>query len=357
MRRAAGRLSLLIAGYVGVVLFFGTRIYLEHVYYGEKAIPLSRAVMHAAIDWAAWLVLGPLVWWLARRTVFDRRRWALAAVAHLIACPVVVAAAVAAKIGLVLSLGIDVDLSTAQAEFHGAFMTYWVIVLGVVVLRTREELRDRELRSSRLRATLDKARLHALQAQLRPHFLFNALNSVVSLIHEDPEGAEHMVARLGVLLRSSLDHDLESSVPLAREIEFVRTYLEIQCVRYGDRLAATFDVAPELLDLRVPFLILQPIVENAVEHGCRRGSGEAVHVAAECVGARLRLTVTDDGKSVSSTDEESKDGEGIGLKNVRSRLQIACGPDSRVDSGPLEGGGWRVVLEFPARRASGDPSS
>jgi signal transduction histidine kinase len=205
----------------------------------------------------------------------------------------------------------------------------------------------RELAVSRLESELAQARLQALQAQLHPHFLFNAFNSISALMHRDVEAADRMLARLGELLRRVLRRSGAPFVTLHEELEFVQLYLEIEQARFGERLQVSVDVEPGAREAVVPHLLLQPLVENAVRHGIAQTvAGGRVEIAARVEdGATLALEVRDTGRGLPPG--WTPDAVGVGLSNVRSRLeQVYRGAHSlQVDGFP--GGGVRVRLRLP----------
>jgi LytS/YehU family sensor histidine kinase len=186
--------------------------------------------------------------------------------------------------------------------------------------------------------------------ELNPHFLYNALNAISGLVRRsDRDGAVGMLARLGDLLRVTLNSDAEAEVPLERELECLELYLEIERVRFADRLFTETDVPAELNDALVPSLILQPIVENAVRHGIapvtRPGT---VRIAAERVGTELRLTVADTG---AGWNDRRNGREGVGLSNTRARLAQLYGDEAGLRAGPGLTGGTVVTLTLPYHAA------
>jgi hypothetical protein len=204
-------------------------------------------------------------------------------------------------------------------NFHVNLLTYWAII-AVRHLRDYDQgLRERELVASRLREQLARAELDALRMQLHPHFLFNALHSISALVHSDPARADVMLVRLSQLLRRAIQARTENEITLARELEFVRGYLELVAMRYGDRLAAEIAVPAALLSALVPNGILQPLVENAVVHGVEPSEQVCkVAVRAQRLGDALGLEVEN---SLSEQPTEHSHGAaGIGLANVRARL-------------------------------------
>lgn len=192
--------------------------------------------------------------------------------------------------------------------------------------------------------------------QINPHFLFNTLHAISSMVEDRPSEVHRMVARLSELLRYALDSTATQEVPLEKEIDFLRRYLEIQQIRFEGRLATHIDVESELSDALVPSLILQPIVENAIKHGASQTAEEVgtVWVTAELDGTDLVLCVQDNGPGLDDGDSLDEDEEGIGLENTRARLENLYGDDSRLLVEPdEERGGLRVEIRIPYH-ASGE---
>jgi len=223
-----------------------------------------------------------------------------------------------------------------------------VALMGIVVAI---EARRRAVRASiereRLRAAVAEQRLMALAGQLRPHFLFNALQAVSTLIHRDPAAADETLTKLSDLLRDVLRHRDSPYVRLGEEARYARTWLEIAKVRFADRLSFSVDVPADLHDLLVPLFILQPLVENALGHGIGGTIGGGhVTVRARREGGRLIVEVLDDGAGIAGTNLR----EGIGLTNTRERLEAAFGDQQRLLVLPAPGHGVLARLEMPVRR-------
>ena len=235
-------------------------------------------------------------------------------------------------------------LLLAVAGVIATYATHWQEALASswsVASRARRQLESQ----------LTKARLQNLKLQLRPHFLFNALNTVTALVHTDPRGAERMITGLSDLLRLSLHSSAEQEVPLSREVEILRRYLQIEQVRFQDRLVIAWELAEELGDVLVPNLILQPLVENAIRHGLApRAAPGRVTIRAVRLGDRLQLEVADDGVG---TDGEATRPDGVGLSNTRERLQSLYGDAQRLEIRTAAGAGFVVRIELPLRRAGG----
>jgi sensor histidine kinase YesM len=223
------------------------------------------------------------------------------------------------------------------AGFYGDMLAYWGAVGVIHAIEYYVESRERTLEATRL--ALDN-----LRAQLQPHFLFNTLQSISTLIHRDPAAADRMLTDLSELLRLSLRSPGSKEVPLREELEFLERYLQIMRVRFGDRLVIAVHAEPNVMDVPVPSLVLQPIVENAIQHGMAdRTDRGHVQVRAGRAGSALTLEVFDDGPGPSSTASSN----GIGLANTRERLRRLYGPDGRMDI--LQEKGFTVRLQIPLR--------
>ncbi len=226
--------------------------------------------------------------------------------------------------------------------------TYLPIVLIAHVVSYYQSLRDRELRTSQLQAQLEKARLQALKSQLQPHFLFNTLNSISALMLTNVEAADRMITRLGDLLRISLETAGTQMTTLSRELEFVTCYIEIEKVRFEERLKVSIDVAPETLDASVPHLLLQPLVDNAIKHGISKSmSGGEIRISARQDDADLHLEVRDNGPGFQ--DPGHSPSGGVGLRITRERLETIYGQEQSMELLNLPEGGVAVRVSIPLR--------
>jgi len=234
-------------------------------------------------------------------------------------------------------------MALAAPEF---LLIYLVLLLSTFAIDYFRKYRDRELRNAQLEASLQAAKLSALQSQLNPHFLFNALNAVSALMYRDVEAADAMLARIGELLRLTLAADGSHEIRLSEELELLERYLDIERIRFAERLAITVDVPDSALEAHVPPFALQPLVENAIRHGvARRSEGGKVLVSARRVDGRLQLRVVDDGPGLPA----EKVREGIGLRNTRDRLQQLYGTSQQLAFRKPDAGGLEVLMELPWR--------
>jgi two-component sensor histidine kinase len=233
---------------------------------------------------------------------------------------------------------------------------YWIVVLGYLGWHYYQAFRERERQAAALSIELAQARLQALRMQINPHFLFNTLNAISALIHENPDAADRMIVLLSQLLRRTLERSDMQEVPLREELEFLRGYLQIEQMRFPDRLTVMFDVDPNAQDLLVPHLILQPLVENALRHGILpREEAGRIEISARLAGAnRLELTVRDNGIGLPATRGTAKGG-GIGLPNIRSRLAQLYGDAQHFEIANAAAGGATAFIRIPCRPADHSP--
>ena len=217
--------------------------------------------------------------------------------------------------------------------------------------RSRRRARSRK-RSSK--PVWSEARLRTLEAELQPHFLFNTLHAISSLVHTNPDGADRMISRLSDLLRLTFDRSGAARVSLQEELEFLQKYLEIEQTRFHDRLSVQFDIDPDTLDAEVPRLILQPLVENAIKHGVSPKPGAGlVQISTRRQGENLWIEVSDNGVGLSA-GARARLRSGVGLSNTRDRLECLYGAAHRIEFSD-ETKGLAVRLEFPFRHAPAPP--
>jgi sensor histidine kinase YesM len=194
-----------------------------------------------------------------------------------------------------------------------------------------------------------EARLKTLEAELHPHFLFNTLHAISTLVHTDPEAADRMISRLSDLLRLTFDRSGAAGVPLKEELEFLQKYLEIEQIRFQDRLTVNFDIDPDTLDTDVPRMILQPLVENAIKHGIAPRSGQGlIQISARKQGDKVLIEVRDNGVGLSK-NARARFSNGVGLSNTRARLECLYGSEQRLDFAEGQGG-LAVQMLIPSLR-------
>ncbi len=330
--------------------------------YTGRTFSLQYLIRWQLIDCNAWALLTPGIFWLTRRFFPDGtgRTLLRGGLAHLGAATVCVflqpfISAVLQQ--LVPAFGMEIrgfaqTFSNSLNLFLGMVVfTYAQVVIVALMVESFRRYRSGRERTERLERHLAEARLEALQMQLQPHFLFNTLNAIASLIHVNPTQADKMVSRLGDLLRAALNHSHLHEVTLAEELAFLEKYLDIEQVRFGDRLEVRFEIDAAVRDVLVPNLILQPLVENAIRHGIsqRPGPGQILiraHSAAD--DTAVAIEVCDNGVGLEGSRVA---GSGVGLENTRARLDQLYGEEAfRLDLVPRREGGVRVALMIPLIR-------
>ena len=298
-----------------------------------------------------WTLVTPPILVLSRRLPFERRTWRAAIPVH--AAGLLGVLVIDGLAGMIVSPSVNGQtLSLWQQMWRWSYINAFFYAGVVVVEHAGRFYRlylDRRIQSSELEAQLSRAQLQALQMQIRPHFLFNALNTIAGLVRiDDKASAITMLAGLGDLLRLLLRSDGAQEVPVCQEIELIEHYLQIEQVRFGDRLAIDVHVDPDVEDAMVPNLILQPLVENAVRHGVGADAGRvAIHVRP--VGQTLRMEVCDSGDAPPQSGE---DGLGIGLANTRARLERLYAGAHRFELAHTRTG-TSAIIEIPLHRAPG----
>ncbi|HJU83637.1 MAG TPA: sensor histidine kinase [Holophagaceae bacterium] len=301
-------------------------------------IPWSFALTAWLTHFLTWGLLGMGIIPLLRRFPLDRRiqHWGIHILASVLGALVDVATSLCASLFLTWAEKTPpVPLferiqACFVSGFHPGLMTYWLFVGALVALDVFRRYKERELQASQLQARLAEAQLLALKMQLHPHFLFNTLHAISALMHSDVKAADRMLARLSDLLRLTLDQAGEQEIPLRQELAMLESYLEIERLRFQNRLRVKVEVPDNLLDAQVPTFILQPLVENALKHGIApRAAGGQVAIRAHHSGGVLCLEVEDDGAGLK--EDGSTAGHGIGTRNTRSRLEHLYGQRQRFE--------------------------
>lgn len=320
----------------------------------------ARDLLAAPLFWGVWAFLTPVVLAAVRRWPLDVKPISRSLVVHLLIAVVLATAQSVLTLGLQSLPGYVSGALSARGAlamignraalvwgvFTGVFF-YSVIVMVYTALRFRSLYTTEQLSAAALEAELTRSKLETLRSQLRPHFLFNALNAVAVLMADDPTKAKRMLVRLSSLLRRSLD-ERAHEISLRHELGFLDDYLAIQRMRFGDRLEVSIVVSDEAFDARIPVLLLQPLVENAIEHGESENGLTSIVLRAEREGQTLHLSVEDTGPGMPTG---ASGREGVGLRNTRARLHHMYGPRATLElrqaQRSVDSPGVRVDIRLP----------
>lgn len=367
------RFALLMGLWTILGLIDAGQVYVRLNYYRGGSVRWEEALARGLSDWYCWAILAPPIFRLGQRYPFTTAKWGRRLALHLAFATVVIVVKVTLDIvtqwlifrreWLVYPLSIEHRLADDATVFWQLFQLYAVIyfyVYGIFyalivgfahAVDYYQLYRERERAAARLEAQLAQSQLQVLRMQLQPHFLFNALNTITALVHKDVRLAERMIARLGELLRATLDQPARQETTLRQELAFLTPYLEIERARIGPRLTVTTAIDDDILDAKLPYLLLQPLVENSMRHGLapRPGPGR-LDIRARRDGDRLVLTVADDGLGLPDGGPR----EGIGLSNTRGRLQGLYGQNQSLTlRAGLSGQGLSVTAILPFRTDAG----
>ena len=334
-----------LAIWIFIALCFATEAYLDNQYYGMHQ-SFSRVLCWEMIGWLLWGAFTPLIFILARR--YPPQNY------FFIHLP-------AAFVFSAIHLGIQFNLFTTAekifippgephlelkiiARIAWRLMVYCIILIVWYAIDSRRKASAEQERAAQLSAQLAKTQLQALKMQLHPHFLFNTLNSISELMHHDIRAADEMMVRLSDFLRLTLDPNVSQEVTLEKELEFLKHYLEIEQVRFKDRLKVEMHIQPDTRHARVPYLLLQPVVENAIRHGIsKKADGGLLQISSEKENGFLHITIQDDGSGVNQ--DELK--EGLGLSNTKTRLEKLYGDQFQFKLSNRPGSGTIVALTIP----------
>ena len=347
-----------IISYIGIwiliAILFSMLVYFSRIQLNPEAVYTWRTILYWQSIIYGWAILFPAIKWFAIRFRSDRGNWKQTLPIHLVGA----------------FLFISVQIFLTSFTYHFCITSYkdenkpfieslrtlalsdwlleasvYLVILSTVMMRDySRRFHGEQLKNSELKAALAHSELSALKMQLHPHFLFNTLNSISTLLHKDARAADEMVARLGDFLRLTLENSGEQVVTLAQEMDFINRYLEIESIRFGDRLTLEREVEPETLQARVPNLILQPLIENAIKHGISRQIRPGkISIRARRFSEKLQLEIEDDGPGL----QNGKSGSGIGLANTRARLFNLYGDNQQVEIARAAPQGLIVKLEIP----------
>ena len=343
-------LKVLLAGAFWTLLglAFASQFYFSSARFGNP-VSVGWAVAHSLADWYVFAALSLPAIWLARQFTIESPHRARSAFVHVIS-------SVAFSLVYMILRGAIATWQSPNASFRESFSfllfktwhlnlaVYWVIVAVSHAFNYARKFRERELRAAELEKRLTEARLQALQMQLNPHFLFNTLHAISSLMHKDVEAADRMLVQLGDLLRHALESTDTQEVTLREELDFLSRYAQIEQTRFGDRLKIEMNIATETLDALVPNLVLQPLLENAIRHGIEpHARSGRIEVTAERHGDSLKLEVRDNGGGLVN----GKVAEGVGLSNTRTRLQQLYSEHQSFQLANVANGGVAVRVTLP----------
>jgi two-component system LytT family sensor kinase len=356
-QRKWARRFLVLGIWIFVGLYFSVQVYLQQSN-ENQSISIGRALYNGLVFWIMWAFFSPLIIWLARNYRVTREQWLDSMLFHIPTGVIFSLLHLTAYVlvttwheGGVGSFAILIE--NLRRVFSASFVwwstAYWTILISIHAFDYYQDYQQGLLKSSQLEARLAQSQLQALKMQLHPHFLFNTLNSISALLHDDVEAADKMIARLGDFLRLTLDNSGAQQVTLGRELEFLDCYLEIEQLRFQDRMKTKVSIEPEALKAMVPNLFLQPIVENAIRHGIAHGDGPGqIEIRARQQADQLQVQVKDSGPGLGKNGSgELITKEGIGLTNTRTRMQQLYGDKYRFDMTNAPEGGLVVTLEIP----------
>ena len=318
-----------------------------------QRVPFSDVVVWNFAESYAWVLFTPVIWAITQQYGFAGKEWKRSLAIHVplgLLIMVVISWLLLAPMDY---LGWGDILTPFRTRLLGLALQdlprYFVTVAVAQMVLHYKASREHETQFARLEASLTEARLQILRSQIEPHFLFNTLNSIATLATQDPSAAERMTLQLADLLRVSLDYARSQEIPLKQELEFLQNYLEIQRTRFRDRLTVQMNIDPDLLSVRVPSLILQPLAENAIRHGIARSATPGyIRITAVRQNGHIKIDIADNGAGMGGSPEPRN---GVGLSNTRARLEQLYGSQHqfRVDDG--DGRGCRVTLVLPLIRS------
>jgi len=351
--------------------FWGVSMYASRRTFGDQRETFWQLLRLPLLNFLIVATTSPLFYYFAKRFSLQKENWLTRIPLHVVAGLVFTAVHMGIRIflpppvknpvtGLFLAPSWELFWRMfVYAIYEDGIGTYLPIVGLAHLVLFHDRAKAREIRTAQLETRLARTQLDMLKLQLQPHFLFNTLNAISALMHRDIRAAEEMLAGLSDLLRLTLDNAAVQEVALKSELEFTGRYLEIEQVRFADRLNVKFHIEPETLDALVPNMVLQPLVENAVRHGiATRDRSGTIEVLSRREGDRLRLLVRDNGPGLpAGFDWKNGNGSstskkhGLGLGNTRARLQQLYGTEQSLELRNVNGGGLAVNITLPYRAA------
>lgn len=344
---------------VGLGFLLAFRTYLPYLYWGEGDNYIwTRYSLPSIINYSLWPFFVPFVYHFSYKWQIGRSHGLRANSMAVVSCLVIsltheflTNAVYFVPLELMDWYHIDDETmrylkGAVPAAVINRIVEYWIIVFSLRAIDNYLNLKKSEVKMARIESQLTQAKLRALRMQLQPHFLFNTLNTISSLLDVNTAKARSVIAKFADILRNVLESDDKRFISLDEEIQNTQNYLVIEQTRFSDRLDVSYDIAREALDILVPSFILQPIVENAIKHGLSKSS-ESLHLSlkASIDGRFITLSVHDDGQGASGSDDLF--GKGVGLSNARERLQNLFGSESYIKIDTSPGEGFHVSLTFP----------
>jgi two-component system LytT family sensor kinase len=337
LKNSVRHLAQLFGLWTAIAIMFALQWYSYDALHGHSS-PFITYLRWNLEQWYTWLLISPLALRLAARRPIDPQRPLRALPLHLLAS--VLFALLAVVIQSLLSAFLEPGappISHISSFLHSirntivlllskdvamGIVTYWALTGLAQTLHFYKESSNRQLRESQLESQLAQAHLQVLEMQLHPHFLFNTLHAIGTLIHEDPESAEKMLLNLSALLRVFLEEESSQQITLRRELHLVDLYLSIQKIRFKDRLTVRSVIDPETLDCAIPSLILQPLVENAIVHGIAKNPGDdEVEISSSIRSGRLEVKISNSNSSLRRDLSANEMNWGVGLTNTMQRLR------------------------------------
>lgn len=351
LRRRNLRLQafLVFGGWSAFGLFSFGQVLVYNAVSAASPLPWRPLLMVSLASAWVWAALTPMALWVANRLQFDVKQRTRSLILHGLAgiCFVLLSTVLDRMLSMAVSHSpLRPFVSSLLYRFDSRLLAYLCIVTVSQAARYALLYREREVLAASLEAQLARAELQLLKMQLQPHFLFNALNTIAELSHNDPHNADRMIARLGNLLRLSLEQAGHQVVPFRQELQILDAYLEIEQTRFQDRLVVRTFVAPEVLEAGVPALLLQPIAENAIRYGISAVTGEGrIELHAARSGEQLVVSIRDGGPGFPVGGPKK---EGLGLHNTRERLRQLYGAQHsfRLENHPAGGAIVTIALPF-----------
>lgn len=351
------RQALIWVGWTLVGLFFTSQVLVQEAYM-EKAPPLGKVLFMQLSICYLWALSTPFALWLARRYRIEWQNWIRRIFLHIVLGTLLVGSMLAIHYIMFMPVFGYSDRITPFKDFQYVFYNldrqlciYWLMLSISHVINYYNRDKQGRLQAAQLRTQLVQSQLEALKMQVHPHFLFNTLHSISALLNKDVGSARSMIARLGDFLRLTLENVGTQEVTLQQEMEFLNTYLEIERVRFKDRLTTLVKVEPEMLDVTVPNLILQPIVENAMRHSVANNANCCqIEITASSRNGALRIEVKDNGPGLPADLGAGRMKMGVGLANTKARLERLYGNHHLLEFINNPAGGLIVALEVPHNR-------